>query len=205
MPMRKYEPNDRDREIVHRLAATGLARELIAFAITNERTGRAINRRTLEKNFGKELETAKVAMADKTMTAFMQMIEEKNWPAVRTGLSNYCQIRDTGEGVVVNANSTTKVSNEPMQIVFVRSPNADAPVDGPRDLGLAERDYRALPPPAEIPIAPEPVANPEPAIVGSSPNHIGEYRTEMDDPNNPNLPWYKRRSSTRRIPRGKRL
>jgi hypothetical protein len=46
--MRKYVPNDRDREIVLRMAAIpGVTRETIAFCITNERTGKAINRRTL--------------------------------------------------------------------------------------------------------------------------------------------------------------
>ena len=40
MAMRKYVPNDRDREIVLRMATIpGVTHEDIAFCITNERTG----------------------------------------------------------------------------------------------------------------------------------------------------------------------
>jgi hypothetical protein len=76
MAMRKYAPNDRDREIVqHMSAIPGVTREQIAFCITNPRTARAINRRTLEKYYAKELETGMAVMQRITMESFTAQIK----------------------------------------------------------------------------------------------------------------------------------
>src|SRR5215813_1608045 len=127
MPMRKYEPNERDREIVLRMAAVpGVTREDIAFCITNERTGRAINRRTLEKNYAKELETAMAVMKEITMQSFVEQIKAHEWPATKMALANYCKIKDDGDAVVVRTQN-----NNQHTITFVRSPYLNEPTPGP--------------------------------------------------------------------------
>ena len=124
MPMRKYVPNDRDREIVLRMAAIpGVTRETIAFCITNDRTGRAINRRTLEKHYAKELEIAKGIMQSITMKSFVEQVVEHSWPATRMALSNYCGLKD-GEMI---ANVTTTVDNN-IAVRFITSPFVNEPM-----------------------------------------------------------------------------
>jgi hypothetical protein len=174
MPMRKYEPNDRDREIVLRMAAIpGVTRETIAFCITNDRTGRAINRRTLEKHYAKELETANGVMQNITMKSFVEQIVEHSWPATRLALSNYCGLKD-GEMIA----NVTSIDNN-INVRFVPSPYANEPVPGvdhyDMDLKAAKPDE--LPPPA-IPIAYQSKPIPQ------------EPRTELDI--EPEKPWYKR-------------
>ena len=138
MPMRKYEPNDRDREIVLRMAAIpGCTRETIAFCVTNERTGKAINRRTLEKHYAKELEIAKGVMQNITMKSFTEQIVEHSWPATRMALSNYCGLKD-GEMIANVSNIDNNIN-----VRFVTSPHANEPiaerpgVDGGYDMDLA--------------------------------------------------------------------
>jgi hypothetical protein len=148
MPMRKYEPNDRDREIVLRMAAIpGVTRETIAFCITNERTGKAINRRTLEKHYAKELEIAKGIMQNITMKSFVEQIVEHSWPATRLALSNYCGLKD---GEMIASVTTANVDNN-IAIRFITSPNANEPVgerpgvDGGYDIDLKAAKPNLLP------------------------------------------------------------
>jgi hypothetical protein len=137
--MRKYVPCDRDREIVlHMAAIPGVTREQIAFVITNERTGKAINRRTLEKHFGKELETGMAVMQQITMQSFVEQIKNHVWPATRLALNNYCGLKD-GADVMVNANVDNNVN-----VTFVASPRSGQPIPGPLDI---EAKPAQLPPP----------------------------------------------------------
>jgi hypothetical protein len=64
MAMRKYVPNDRDREIVLRMAAIpGVKHSDLAFLIVNEKTGRRISEKTLRKCFREELDRGSLAPA----------------------------------------------------------------------------------------------------------------------------------------------
>jgi hypothetical protein len=120
MPMRKYEPNDRDREIVLRMAAIpNVTREAVAFCITNDRTGKAINRRTLEKHYAKELETAASVMQQITMKSFVEQILEHSWPATRLALANYCGLKDGAEvSANVSVNNNLKAELHGIRVEF---------------------------------------------------------------------------------------
>jgi hypothetical protein len=178
MPMRKYQPCDRDREIVLRMAAIpGVTHDDIAFCVTNERTGRAINRRTLEKHYAKELQIGMAVMKEITMKSFVEQIQAHVWPATRLALSNYCGLKDNGE-IVMQANT----QNNSIEVRIVESPCVNEPVPGPLDIDAKAPELTArLPPPDDIPIVPyrpEPVANPQ-------------YRTELDIPG-ATTPWYRK-------------
>jgi hypothetical protein len=155
--MRKYVPNDRDREIVqHMSAIPGVTRAQIAYVITNERTGKPINERTLRKHFSKELEVGMAVMQQITMQSFVEQIKNHVRPATRLALSNYCALKD-GADVAVNAS----IDNN-MNVTFVASPHSrepNEPLPGP----LPADARVALPPPIDVPIAPhgspEPTAN----------------------------------------------
>jgi len=170
MAMRKYIPTDRDREIVLRLAAIpGITREAIAFAITNERTGRPISRKVLERAFAKELELAMTVMQQITMESFVSQIKAGNWGALRTALSNYCRIKDNGELVVQATQNNIK-----WNIVGAPSPYVDEPVPEPADIDLEPNP----PPHLQLPKRDAlPLPEPEPVASQEQP-----YRTELDIP-----------------------
>jgi hypothetical protein len=136
MVMRKYEPNERDREIALRMAAIpGVTHEAVAFCITNARTGKAINRRTLEKHYAKELETATSVMQNITMKSFMEQIVEHSWPATRMALANYCGLKD-GADVVASVNNVVMPNAPPqftLQFVSPTGKITDEPPPGPYD------------------------------------------------------------------------
>jgi len=168
MPMRKYVPNDRDREIVLRMAAIpGVTHDDVAFCITNERTGRAINRRTLEKHCAKELQTGMAVMKEITMKSFVEQVKAHVWPATRLALANYCGLKDNAEAVV---NANTNILKE-INVRFVPSPYLNEALPAP-----LEFDVEAKPEPMRLPAADIPIAKTEPAAP----------RTELD------LPWYQR-------------
>jgi hypothetical protein len=153
MTMRKYRPTERDKEIVLRMAAIpNISRDNIAFCITNERTGRAIDRHTLEKNFAKELELATSNMQNLVMKSFIEMVAEKNWPAVKMGLLNYCGVKDDGGEVVANANVRVNVNSAEAKgiVVEFKHPSQKFDEDG-NPIGTA------LPPPG----APRPIGQQE--------------------------------------------
>jgi len=181
MPMRKYVPTDRDKEIVLRMAAIpGVTREDIAFCITNERTGKRINRRTLEKHFAKELQIGMAVMKEITMNSFVEQIKAHVWPATRLALANYCGLRDNAD-VAVTANTVLPHIN----VSFVPSPYTDNGIDPPLDVDLEPNPepHRQLPRADAFPLAPpepEPVAQEQP-----------QYRTELDIPG-ALTPWHKR-------------
>jgi hypothetical protein len=187
MTMRKYVPTERDREIVLRMAAIpNISRDNIAFCITNERTGKAIDRHTLEKNFSKELELATSNMQNLVMKSFVEMIAEKNWPAVKTGLMNYCGVKDDGvananvqvnvgraerEGIVVQFQHPTQKFDENGNRIDTALP---PPESGPRPMNQSEHtdqryphriDGAASEPPDSryVPPPPDPVATPRTA------------------------------------------
>jgi hypothetical protein len=136
MVMRKYQPNERDREIVLRMAAIpGVTHEAVAFCITNERTGKPINRRTLEKHYAKELETAMGVMQNLTMKSFVEQIVEHSWPATRMALANYCGMKD-GADVVASVNNVVMPAEPPkftLQFVSPTGKITDEPPPGPYD------------------------------------------------------------------------
>jgi hypothetical protein len=194
MPMRKYVPTDRDREVVLRMAAIpGVTREDIAFCITNERTGRRINRRTLEKHFAAELQTGMAVMKEITMNSFVEQIRAHVWSATRLALANYCGLKD-GADVAVTANNISPHIN----VSFVPSPHANESI--PADLNI---DLEPNPPPhLQLPKRDAYAldAPPEPAPVVSKPEQP-QYRTELDTPEGQLslVPWHKR-PLTGRIP-----
>jgi hypothetical protein len=183
MTMRKYRPTDRDREIVLRMAAIpNISRDNIAFCITNERTGKAIDRKTLEKCFGKELELATSNMQNLVMKSFIEMVAEKNWPAVKTGLLNFCGIKEGGEavakanvqvnlsraekeGIVVQFQAPTKRFDDDGNVIDRSLP---PPIDRPRPIGQQEMydeanlryphklQHDSNPPPSPKTTAPDP-------------------------------------------------
>lgn len=182
MAMRKYQPNDRDREIVlHMAAIPGVTHEQIAFCVTNERTGKPINRRTLEKHFGKELETGMTVMKKITMQSFVEQIKAHVWPATRLALANYCGLKD-GEAIV---NASANIVRD-INVHFVESPNAHKGVDPPLAIDLEPNP----PPHLQIPRTDAyPLdAPPEPTPVASQEQ---PYRTELDVPG-AMTPWYKK-------------
>jgi hypothetical protein len=186
--MRRYEPDERGREIVLRLGALhNVDLESIAFAITNPRTGRPINVRTLKKCYARELKLAKVDMQKLVMDCFVEQLKAGNAQALKIGLSNYCGLREGG-GIEITQNNTQNLA---WTIVGVPSPNVDEPIP-PGDifdaLAVHEQPMRQLPKTDAIPLAPpEPVAKPQ------------QPRTELDADPNSFLPWHKR-PLTGRIP-----
>ena len=183
MAMPEFEPTDQQRESVSCLAAGGhLTVEQIAKTVINPRTGKPVSPRTLTRIFHKELgrHTDLQALVIKCFTEAVDRAEP--W-AVKLGMEHIVGIK----------NEETKAADAPAQykprpIVFVRSPYRDEPRPGVFDLGHDE--YRALPPP--IPIEPEPAISQDSPAPAFPPNHIGKYRTEMDDPEIA-TPWYKKK------------
>jgi hypothetical protein len=176
--MRKYRPTERDKEIVLRMAAIpNISLDNVAFAITNERTGKAIDRKTLEKCFAKELELAASNMQNLVMKSFLELIAEKNWPAVKMGLMNYCNIKDDGE-IAANANVQVNMGRAQMEgivVTFEKPKQFDAEgnvidrsipppdMDGPRPIGKQEmQDEARLRYPHRIEGAAAPAANGKP-------------------------------------------
>jgi hypothetical protein len=156
MAMRKYAPCDRDREIVLQLAAIpGITHEQLAFAITNERTGKPITAKTLRKHFAKELETGTATMAKIAMTSFVEQIKDRAWPATRMALANYCGLKDSGEGI--GAVVHQGVNNVTFCQGFIEKP------DGSLWLGdKMVEPPTALPAPAQpIDVTPDPVPQPD--------------------------------------------
>jgi len=114
--------------VLRMAAIPGITHDDVAFCITNERTKRPINRRTLEKHYAKELQIAMNVMKDLTMKSFVEQIKEHVWPATRLALANYCGLRDNADAAV-NAN-TNVLKN--INVSFLPSPFADEPMPGPR-------------------------------------------------------------------------
>jgi hypothetical protein len=189
MAMRKYQPCDRDREIVqHMSAIPGVTREQIAFCITNDRTGKAINRRTLEKHFGKELELGMATMQKIVMKSFVEQIQNHVWPATRLGLANYCGLKDGGDVVVGAAEHNMQIN-----VIGVASPHSGQPTPGPIDLKV--NTPAQLPPPVDIPVAPH---RAEPEIVEAPRTEFDLTDGERNALGLPNsVPWQKRKSRDR--------
>jgi hypothetical protein len=220
--MRKYVPNDRDRQIVLRMAAIpGVTRDDIAFCVTNERTGRPINRRTLEKVYRKELETGMAVMKQLTMKSFVEQIQQHVWPATRLALSNYCGLKDGADVVANISNQNINAEIAGIEVRFVQSPFATEPVPA---VDSYDMELQSTKPPPLLPAwqqqdaqlreasAPStaPVANNGPSEPTFRKHELppefapppraepipvtGPYRTELDIPNNPALvPWHKRK------------
>jgi hypothetical protein len=86
-------------------AIPNISLDNVAYAITNPATGKAIDRRTLERHFSKELELSKGWIQDITMKSWIEMIQEHSWPAVRAALAAHCNVKADGE-VVATVNNT---------------------------------------------------------------------------------------------------
>jgi len=173
MTMRKYEPTERDREIVLRMAAVpGITHEDLAFLIINERTGRKISAKTLRKHFAEELSRGMTVMKQITMDSFVEQIRNHVWPATKMALQNYCGLKDTGEGITVQTNQ-----NLTWKIVGIDPPPVEddpAPVGNIVDLLADKNPLRRLPSIDAVPPSWEPAPpkqQPEPVV-----------RTEMDLP-----------------------
>src|SRR5262249_27708647 len=88
------------------------------------------------------------------------------------------------EHIIGLKNEETKAApaakNKGLNIHFVRSPLSGSPIDPPLDFDLtAGIDYHEAENPPPLPAYTPPGAPPFP------PNHVGKFRTEMDDPNAP--------------------
>jgi len=153
MPMRKYEPSERDRQIVLRLGAVAnIDLECIAYAITNERTGKPINVKTLKKHYARELRLAKTEMQKIVMDSFVEQLKAGNAQALKIGLNSYCGLRDTGNQITLSADKGN--NNIAWQINFVESPFKDEPVaPEPIDVIANPEPVRRLPK-YDLPIEP---------------------------------------------------
>jgi hypothetical protein len=141
--MRSYEPNDFDRQLVSEMALY-CSREKIAAHIINERTKRAINRKTLEKHYRKELEGAKVEITNDAIKSWRDLIREKHWPATYLALRNGGVIADekdssatsvslkwTIHGVSPDGNKVEPITLEPSQYRAIAPPTAPQPSEPP--------------------------------------------------------------------------
>jgi hypothetical protein len=190
MPMQKYEPDDRGREIVLRLGAIhNVDHEAIAFCIVNPRTNRPISVKTMLKHYSRELKLAKAEMQKLVMDSFVEALKAGNAQALKIGLNSYCGLRDSGDQITVTQNNHS--NNIEWRIVAVDSPYVNEPVPGSNDIDLVANKpaQQQLPPPdGEIPVVYEPAGPPLPQ---GGPRHIGKYRTELDVPG-ATTPWYRK-------------
>jgi hypothetical protein len=107
--MRKYQPSDDDRTLVALMAAR-FPHEKICNHVVNKRTGKPINRKTLERHFKNELENAKVEMGNLAFRSWRSLIEKEHWPAVQLALANYNKINaETAAAVNVAVENKTIV------------------------------------------------------------------------------------------------
>src|SRR5262249_4411924 len=94
---------------------------------------------------------------DEMQAAVAPAATKGDTPAIETTLKimrlrgRYLNLFADGKGGGVQVNVATG-PREPMQVVFVRSPYLNEPIPGPYD--LAGDEYKLLPPPAPIAIAP---------------------------------------------------
>jgi hypothetical protein len=71
--MKRYEPNDRDRQVVLVMAAIpGVTHANIAKAILNELSGKPITEKTLRPYYKAELRDAMVGTQRRVMTKFVR-------------------------------------------------------------------------------------------------------------------------------------
>lgn len=199
MPRQKYQPTDSDREIVlHMAAIPNVSHENIAFVVRNPKTGKPINVKTLERYYSHELKIGMAVMQRLSMKSFAAMIEGLNWPAVRLGLHNYCGLRDGGEVVAAVAEA-----NNNLNITFRGSEFVDEPMPPPPSDFEQQRSTRPPgapvipmrrkePPLIEEKVAPQAQQPNSQPVNSMTPQHYGEYRTELDDPNSVAIPWHKR-------------
>jgi hypothetical protein len=141
------------------------SREKIAAHIINDRTKRAINRKTLEKHYRKELDGAKVEITNDAIKSWRDLIREKHWPATYLALRNGGVVADEKDS------STTNVSLK--WTIHGISPDPNQKVE---PITLEPSQYRAIAPPT----APQP-SEPPPAYSG---------RTISSDDENAHRPLY---------------
>jgi len=172
--MRKYEADERGRQIVLRLGAIhNVDLESIAFAITNPRTNKPITVKILTKHYSRELKLAKVEMQKLVMDSFVEQLKAGNAQALKIGLASYCGLKDNGAQITVQTN--TQNNNIAWTIRGVESPNIHEPVPGSDDIDLipnAPEPMRQLPRFDPVPMEP-----PQPIAGQEQP-----YRTELDLP-----------------------
>lgn len=217
MPMVKFTPSPEQREVVTALSAAKMPLEKIAASIINPRTQRAISVKTLGKLFKDQLD-AGVGSIVEAYRGLRAALEAKEAWAIKYVFDHLAEFKAKEREITTPTAVKEEIQN--VNVAFVTAKGlADEP-ESPREPTFVPPPPRLLPNLTMVPNPPEPPPKsaaamenkypyfeeepPPQPLPTNGPPHIGKYRVETDDPDNPyadNTNWHKKKL-TGRLPQG---
>ena len=192
MPMVKFIPSDEQREVVAALSAAKMPLEKIASSIINPRTKRAISVKTLGRMFKGQLDAGVGVVVEAYRGLRVALAAKEPW-AIKYTLDHIAEFKAKEKEITVP--EAVKKAGPDLQIAFMPSPFVDEPIAPELE-----------PPPRMLTLVPSPPPDngfePPRGRHEPGPPHVGEYRTEMDDPavQESLLPFHRRKLTGRLRP-----
>lgn len=152
--MPRFVPTDEQRHVVGLLAGALLSHDMIAKLVLNPRTERAINVSTLQKHFRDELDTGNTRLKAVILSAFYQLVRERDTNAVLFGMRALLGYNDRDPSVQLRLGDNAGAGRD-MKITFVTPDRVLDLDDEPPQLSPPRTiDAKATKPSSNVPIVP---------------------------------------------------